>query len=352
MSRSHLALTLLSVSLVACTGSSSGSGDDGPAPPFTNGVSTLAGAGDPGFVDGDRDVARFNNPTNVAVGPDGNVYVADWQNGKIRVVAPDGTTSTLVAQMGFARPFGLAFAGQTLYATTDSNGSGTHTPMTTGSVWQIDIHSGVATELANAIGLPRGIAALADGRLALGDYENHVVELLDPRTGAVTVLAGSFGVPGYADGVGGAARFTAPYGLVQRSDGKLVVVDQGNNRLRVVGLDGTVTTLAGTGQAGYADGAMTGGMFDEPQGIAIDGNDNLYITDLGNYRVRRIVGSTIDTIAGDGTAGYVDDDDRLSAELYGLEGLAVTKDGSMVYVADGTRGDDVPFNRVRQVKMQ
>ena len=352
----YMALSFALAGLAACASNGSQGGGDGSgsgAPPFTNGVSTLAGAAEAGYVDGNRDVARFNNPVGVAFGADGKVYVSDFDNGKIRVVTSDGTTSTLIAQQGFARPFGLAFAdANTLYATTDSNHDGTHTQLVTGSIWKIDVHARTATELADSIGMPRGIAALSDGRLALTDYEHHVVELFDPRTRQLTPLCGQRDVAGYADGAGAAAKFNMPYGIVQRSDGKLIVADEGNNRLRIVGLDGTVSTMAGTGQAGFADGTMTGAMFDHPQGLALDGAGVLYVTDLDNYRVRRLDGSTIDTIAGDGNPGYVDNDDRLSSELYGLEGVSVKPDGSMVYVADGTRGDDVPYNRVREIKMQ
>ncbi len=351
MSRIHLAISIL-VAGCASTGGGGGGSGSGHAPPFTNGVSTLAGDAEAGYVDGSRDIARFHNPVGVAYGPDGKIYVADFDNGKIRVVTSDGTTSTLIAQQGFCRPFGLAFAGQTLYATTDCNAAGQHSPLTTGSVWKIDVGAKTATEIADSIGMPRGIAVLSSGKLALSDYENHVVELLDPASGQVTLLAGAKGSAGMADGVGAAARFNQPYALVQRSDGKLVVVDQMNNRIRLVGLDGSVSTMAGTGQAGYADGAMTGAMFSAPEGIAMAGNGDLFVTDLGNYRVRRISGSTIDTIAGDGMGGYIDDDNRLASELYGLEGITVKPDGSMVYVADGGRGDDVPFNRVRQIKMK
>ncbi len=349
MSRIHLAISILAA---GCIGGGSGGGGNGHAPPFTNGVSTLAGDAEAGYVDGSRDVARFKNPVTVAYGPDGKLYVADFDNSKIRVVDSDGTTSTVIAQKGFCKPFGLAFAGSTLYATTDSNNQCGHVPAKTGSVWKIDIGAKSATEIADSIGMPRGIAVLSNGKLALSDYENHVVELLDPASGAVTVLAGTAGAPGMVDGTGAAARFDIPYALVQRSDGKLVVVDSGNNRIRLVGLDGSVATMAGTGQAGYADGAMTGAMFSKPQGIALAANGDLYVTDLGNFRVRRISGSTIDTIAGDGTGGYIDDDDRLASELYGLEGISTKPDGSMVYVADGTRGEDVPYNRVRQIKMK
>ena len=323
-------------------------GGTGDAPPFTNGVSTLAGAADPGYVDGDRDVARFHNPTNVAVGPDGNIYVADFDNNKIRLVDPDGTTVTLVNQQGFARPFGLAFAGNTLWVTTDCNNKGIHIAKQTGSVWKIDITAHSAVEVADSIGMPRGIAPLKDGRVALADYENHVLMIMD-TTGNVVPLAGQMGVAGFADGNGAAAAFNEPYGLVQRGDGKLVVADYGNNRLRIVGLDGSVSTLAGTGTAGFADGAMTGAMFNHPQGIAIAANGDLFVTDSDNVRVRRIVGSTIDPIAGDGKSGYSDQDDSLASEFQGLEGVAVTKDETMVYVADGTRGTALQSNRVRQV---
>src|SRR5439155_16950945 len=91
-------------------GPSAGPGDGSAAPPFTAGVSTLAGAGEAGNLDGDRDVTRFANPVNVAYGPDGNVYVADFDNNTIRVVEADGTTTTLIEQPTFKRPFGLAFA--------------------------------------------------------------------------------------------------------------------------------------------------------------------------------------------------------------------------------------------------
>jgi hypothetical protein len=109
--------------------------------------------------------------------------------------------------------------------------------------------------------------------------------------------------------------------------------------------------MAGTGASGFVDGAMTSAQFAHPQGLAQMPSGDLVVTDLGNYRVRRISGSTVDTIAGDGTAGYIDNDDRLASELYGIEGISTKPDGSLVYVADGTRGDEVPFNRVRQIDM-
>src|SRR5690242_8761771 len=134
MSRTHLIAFLISAGCMS-------QGGDGSAPPFTDGVSTLAGAADAGYVDGDRDHARFHNPVDVAVGPDGKIYVADFDNNAIRVVEDDGTTSTFIKQQGFARPFGLAFAGSVLYITTDANNHGVHVAKKTGSIWRADIHA-------------------------------------------------------------------------------------------------------------------------------------------------------------------------------------------------------------------
>jgi len=352
MSTIKFALSVLSVGLAACAsngGTTPGGDDDGDVP-FTSGVSTLAGSADVGHVDGSRKNARFSDPVNVAY-RDGIVYVADFDNGKLRAIDADThDTTTVIAQPGFARPFALAFASDgTLYVSTDNDKAGNHTDMS-GTIWKVDVDARTATVVANAIGRPRGLAVLPDGRLATADHLHHVVELIDPGTGAVTVIAGTWGVTGMVEGAGAVAKFSAPYGVALRSDGKLLVTDFDNNRIRVVGLDGTTSTLAG-GTAGFVDGTMTAAQFSHPQGLSIAANGDIYVTDLDNFRVRRIVGTQVDTIAGDGKAGHVDSDNPLAAEFYGLEGLAVVPDGSMVYVADGNRGGTPPYNYIRQIKL-
>jgi sugar lactone lactonase YvrE len=352
-----IAMTKLTLALLvvvpACTSMSSSddAGDD--APPFTNGVSTLSGAADAGYVDGARGTARFANPVNVAYGPGGKLYVADFDNNKIRVVdADDGNTGTLISQPGFQKPFAMAFASDgTLYVTTDNDQAGNHSAMT-GSIWRVDVGAGEATIVANAIGRPRGIVVLRDGRLAVSDYMHHVIQIVNPSTGQVAPLAGTWDVKGAADGLGGVAKFSTPYGMAMDASGQLVVADYDNHRLRIVGLDGSVATYAGMGSPGFADGAMATAQFNHPQGVAADSSGNLYVTDLGNYRVRMISGDAVQTIAGNGNGGYVDDDDRLASELYGLEGLSVSGDGAMVFAADGGRGEAVPYNRVRSIKMK
>jgi sugar lactone lactonase YvrE len=353
MSRNYVIALSLCVGLVGCGDDDSVGigGNDGGLPGFTNGVSTLTGAASPGFVDGPRGTARFANPVNVTVGPDGTVFVADFDNGVIRAVDPDdGTTSTVVSQDGFRRPFGMTFVGNTLYVCTDRDKQGNAGP-TNGTIWRVSITGKSADVVAENLGRCRGMAALSDGRIAFTDYQSHTVNVLDVSSGAVTTIAGSKGAPGFADGTGDDARFDQPYHLVQRADGKLVVADFGNHRLRVVGLDGTVETFAGRGTAGYADGQNGSAMFNNPQGMTIADNGDIFVTDMQNFRVRRIRGESVETIVGNGVGGHLDHDDPLKAELYGMEGLSVTRDGSTLFVADGGRGEDVPFNFIRIVKM-
>jgi glucose/arabinose dehydrogenase len=345
----------LIVFLVAACGSNNGNGGGGDdngvdATPFTNGVSTLAGSSEAAFVDGDRITARFSNPVNVAQAPDGRVVVADFDNSKLRIVDSNGNVTTVgITQMGFQRPFGLAFAQDgTLFVSTDNDPNGGHDTMS-GTVWRVDINAGTATPIAVRIGRPRSLAVMPDGQLAMADDQHHVVEILNPTTAVVTKIAGTWDAKGMVDAVGTAARFSTPYGVAVMGNG-LVVVDFDNNRIRTVGLDGSVSTFAGSGVAGFADGSLTAAQFSHPQAISAAGNGDLFVTDLGNFRIRKISGNAVSTVAGNGTGGWLDSDDRLSAEFYGLEGLDVTADGSMIFVADGNRGEAVPFNRVRLVK--
>jgi sugar lactone lactonase YvrE len=358
MSRNNLAaLSLLTglVGLVGCGttnnpgGDGGGGGDD--VEPFTNGVSTLSGSDEPGFVDGARGTARFANPVNCAF-KDNKVYVADFDNGKVRVVDADsGATSTIVAQDKFRRPFGMVFGNDgNLYVGTDNNTLGQHEAIS-GTIWKVNVSAKTATVVAENIGRARGLAALSDGRIAFADYQSHVIKIVDPGNGSVSLLAGSVGAKGMVDAQGSSAQFAQPYSMVQRGDGSLIVTDYENNRLRVVGLDGRVTTFVGSGTAGFADGAGDSAKFNHPQGLAMASNGDIFVSDAENYRVRRIKGSTVDTIAGNGTAGHINSDDRLASEFFGLEGICVSPDGKKVFVADGGRGEDVPYNYIRVIKL-
>jgi sugar lactone lactonase YvrE len=158
----------------------------------------------------------------------------------------------------------------------------------------------------------------------------------------VTTVAGTAGVFGSDDGVGGAASFRKTYGAALDSAGNLYVVDSdsppsvGNQTIRKVTPAGVVSTFAGaTGVIGSADGVGTGARFNNPQGIAVDRLNNLYVADTGNHTIRRISpDGVVTTIAGKpGTAAHVDGS-ATSARLYFPYGVAVD-DALNVYVVGG-----------------
>jgi DNA-binding beta-propeller fold protein YncE len=277
----------------------------------------------------------------------GNLYVADFDNGLIRKVSPAGIVSTLVSQSNFNRPFGLALSGSTLYIQTDDDDTGAHGSKT-GTVWSVSTSGGTAQVIVRDVGRPRGLAALADGRIVLSDVNRSTVSLLNPVTKAITLLAGTQDVAGFANGVGAAAKFDRPYGVAVGVDGNLYVVDQNNNCVRRVTLAGEVSMFAGTGIQGFVDGPRTSAQFFHPQGIAIDASGRMYITDNGNEAIRIIqTNSSVFTLAGGNGPGFAD---GANAKFFGEEGLTVTPDGSKLFVADGTSGNGgEPYNRIRTI---
>jgi sugar lactone lactonase YvrE len=333
------------IALVAtgCFGSSTGGIGGGGA----NQAATVAGGATAGNTDGAGAVALFNNPVNCAFGPDGNIYVCDFDNGRVRKIDGAGTVSTLVNAPNFDRPFGIAFVGNTLYVQTDANDTGAR-DATTGTVWSVNTLTGTPTVRIRNIGRPRGMLALPDGRLVLSNLTTHTLQILN-TTGAptLTTLAGTDGVAGYVDGVGTAARFDRPYGMTFAPNGDILVADQNNNRIRRVTLTGVVSTYAGNGTAAYTNGSLLTSSFNHPQDIKADQFGNLFVADNGNRRFRVISGGNVELLAGNGIAGFADGD-LSDCEFFGMEGFCVDADGNLI-VADGTGGEDLPFNRVRKI---
>jgi hypothetical protein len=313
-------------------------------------VATLTGSGTSGAMNGAPAVATFDNPVSIAILGSGAMVVSDYENDLLRGVATDGTASTLVQQGGFSRPFGLAFGSGNLYAHTDANPSGVRNA-TTGTIWRIDTTTGIATAIASNLGRPRGIAVLSDGRLVLGDVADQRVQLLDPNTGTATDLAGVMGCPGSATGTGANARFVQPYGVVVLAGDRIIVADQGAHLLREVSTSGVVTAFAGDGVAGTIDGPRASARFVTPRSLAVDASGAVFVSDVGAQRIRRIAADgTVTTVAGDGTAGFMDGAGNV-AEFFGQEGLAASADGASLFVADGTGGVEPPgpYNRVRKI---
>jgi sugar lactone lactonase YvrE len=215
-------------------------------------VTTLAGmAGAPGHVDGAGNAARFNYPSDLAVDASGTLYVADAYNYVIRKVTPGGWVTTLAGQVG------------------NSGGK-----------------DGAASEAE--FDLPLGLAADDRGNIYVADLSRNSIRKIT-STGQVITLAGKLCYqPGHADGQGNSARFFHPCGLAADHAGNVYVADSDNHLIRRIAPDGTVTTLAGlAGQAGHADGAGFMARFGHPFRIALDGQRNLYVTDLDSWAIRK-----------------------------------------------------------------
>lgn len=260
-------------------------------------VSTLAGTGSAGFLDGPASGAKFSQPRGIGVhAPNGDIFVADTFNHRLRLIsggqvttyAGDGTAGLVdgpLAVAQFKEPKGVISDGvSTIYVADTKN--------------QVirSISGGVVSTLAGdgTIGFADGAAATArfsdprslalgnDGSLYIVDTNNHRIRKLD-NLGQVSTVAGSSS--GFADGPAAAAKFSFPYAIVVDSAQTLYVVERGNHRLRMIKA-GMVSTLAGSGNAGFVDGPAATAKFNEPKGLALGSNGQIYISDHGNHAIR------------------------------------------------------------------
>ena len=253
-------------------------------------VSTLAGSGTSGYTDGTGTSAQFNSPTGVAVDGAGNVYVADQGNHRIRKITTSGVVSTL--------------AGST-YGYTDGTGT--------------------SAKFYN----PFGVAVDGAGNVYVADQGNHRIRKIT-ESGVVSTLAGS--TYGYTDGTGTSAKFAYPFGVAVDGAGNVYVADYNNQRIRKITASGVVSTLAGS-TYGYRDGTGTSAQFAYPFGVAVDGAGNVYVADESNHRIRKITASgVVSTLAGSGTSGNADGTGT-SAKFKNPTGVAVDGAGN-VYVGD------------------
>jgi sugar lactone lactonase YvrE len=177
---------------------------------------------------------------------------------------------------------------------------------------------------------PCGIALDAEGNLYVADNANNTIRKIT-RAGAVSTFAGT-GAEGFADGPRSQAMFNHPYGIAIDRRGNVYVGDVDNHRIRKISPDGMVTTLAG-GKMGFSDRAGNLAMFNHPNGVAVDAQDNVYVADTYNNRIRKITPEgSVSTLAGSGRDGFVDGHGK-DAEFYVPIGIVVDARGN-VFVGD------------------
>ncbi|PWT99085.1 MAG: hypothetical protein C5B51_27925, partial [Terriglobia bacterium] len=330
-------------------------------------ITTTAGNGTPGFSgDGGPALnAQLRSPGGIATDLSGNLYIADSANSRIRKVATNGTIST-VAGNGIFPGSGPGFigpAGDGSPATSAQLGYPTGVAVdSAGSLYIADpgsdrvrkVVAGIMfSEAGNGftgysgdggpasgaqMGLPLGMAVDTLGNFYVSDSDNNVVRKIAPGGPISTIAGDGKGTPGYSGDGGPAtsAALSGPAGLAIDAAGNLFIADLGNNAIRKVAANGTISTVAGNSICGYLGdgGPASAAELCAPWGLALDTSGNLYIADSGNNVVRKIAGGTITTIAGNGTAGFSGDGSAATgAQLFNPTGVAVDGAGR-VYIAD------------------
>jgi uncharacterized protein (TIGR03437 family) len=336
-------------------------------------IQTIAGTGSQSYSGdgGPATQAALNVPVEVYVDQHGNLFIADQYNNRIRKVTPGGTISTVAGTgvAGFSGDGGPAVKAELNTPTGifgDSSGNLYIGDPGNQRIRKVDA-SGIITTLAGngskGYGGDGGPAAEAtlynasrvaldpSGNVYIADQSNHRIRKVTPA-GTISTFAGNgVGTPanGAFSGDGGPAvdaSLNNPTAIAVDGMGVVYFADQFNQRIRKVALDGTITTIAGNGNAGFSGdgGPATAASLNYPGGMTIDASGNLYVNDDLNFRTRFIAADgTISTIAGTGGEGFSGDGGPATgAELSGNFGVALDLSGNM-YIADSTN------NRIREV---
>lgn len=263
-------------------------------------VSTLAGSptGQSGYVDGTGITARFWQPGYITLGQDNMLYVTDG-NGYPRMVRKinpaTAEVTTVFSQSGFIMQGITVSASGTIYGTTGGSGNCVKKVLT----------ATTSSDLAcSSLSYPAGITLAGDGNLYVVDSGDYVIKRVNPTTGAITNMAGLANTGGFADGSGTTARFYDPWMITTGADGSLYITDCSNNRIRKMTTSGVVSTVAGSGASGSADGAALSATLNCPWGIAADATGALYFSDGGgDGAVRMLKNGQVTTLANGTTFG-------------------------------------------------
>ena len=263
-------------------------------------ISTVAGTSTAGFSGdgGPATSAQLNFPSGVALDSSGNLFIADTSNRRVRKLDTSGNISTVAGN-----------------GTLGSSGDG-----------------GPATSAE--LSVPFGVAVDSSGNLFIVDGFTHTVRKVD-TSGIISTVAG-VGTAAFSGDGGPAtsAHLNNPNDLVVDSSGNLFIADRNNHRIRKVDTSGDISTVAGTGTSGFSGdgGPATSAKLKSPEAVAVDSSGNLFIADRFNHRIRKVdTSGNISTVAGTGTAGFSGDGGpATSAKLASPARVAVDSSGNLL----------------------
>lgn len=329
---------------------------------LTGVVTSFVGAGVSGYVDAVGVAAKFNLMSEIAMDASGNIFVPDSYNLVIRKITPDGTVSSfagsylgygydngLGSAAKFRLPCGIAIDPQNNLYVSDVSLSHIRKITPQGLVtsfvgWQPGSSSTEqlfdGTKEAANFFAPQGLL-FTDGNLYIADTKNDAIRKATPD-GVVTTVAGSYRGYGMQDGIGNAASYRLPTGILVNSDGIVFVADATNNQIRKIGLDGMVSVYAGSGIVGKTEGVSDTARFSNPTNIALDANGNMFVVDTDNHKIRKITpAGIVSTFAGSGVAGFADGVGA-AAKFHNPSCIAIDQNGNLFVT-------DVSNNKIRKI---
>ncbi len=326
-------------------------------------AATAAGNGSAGFSGdgGPATAAKLQEPRGIAIGPDGSSYIADSFNRRVRRVRPDGVIVTFAGNgsLGSGGDGGPATAASLFdpYAIALGPDGSLYIAGFGGRIRRVGTDGIIKTVAGNTIGfggdggpalsaslgsLVLGVAVARDGNLYIADTQNHRVRRVTPE-GIITTIAGT-GIAGYSGdgGLATAAKLNLPYGLALAPDGSLYIGDA-SNHVRRVRTNGIIETIAGNGISDSTGdgGSATAAAVKSPAGLAVARDGTLFIATDGRVR-RATPDGIITTIAGDPFGSTVDGLPPLRSRFADPTGVALAQDGSYSVV-------DRPSQRVRRI---
>jgi trimeric autotransporter adhesin len=337
----------------------------------TQGILTVvAGTSKPGFSGdtGPATSARLNNPQGIALDSAGNIYIADAGNNCVRMISTAGIITT-VAGNQTASYYGDGFPATAAALRVPSgivlDSSGNLYIADTGNhaIRKVTRDGNIATfagygapgysgdggvSTSGQLSSPSDVAIDPSGNIYIADTGNAVIRLVTASTGVISTVAGNNTTGSTGDGGPAVkAALNAPHGIAVDSTTNIYISEYGDSRIRKVSKsNGNISTIAGTGSFGFSGdgGAATKANLANPWGISVDGSGNVYFADQRNNRIRKISSSgTIGTAAGNGVLSYSGDNGpAIRAQLNGPQGIATDAAGN-VYIVDGLN------NAVRKV---